>query len=473
MRTKWFVSLLAAVPLVAGTLVLQSCGGEGGAVMNGGGGDTSITKQFLALLPDGQKDAKPVGSAKCLECHDAKATWQDTKHASVGVGCESCHGPGGKHVAAPSRDNILTGVNSENAVVCGQCHGPSFHEWHGSAHAEEELPHELMEDVLANVNLYARTNRCGMCHSGWFARHSNLDNPATTDDQIKAVAQEAIDKAAYTSTCVNCHSPHRVTGNLSTEGKEYQLRKPVFSLDTAPIAPGTNAATFTKFNHLCAQCHNGRGTNPADASLNSGTARPSMHDSNQFNMLMGIGAVENGGPVIRTGAHSSAEGQCSKCHMGGGSHTFTVKVDQACAPCHTPTDATSRTATLKNEIVNGLYQVKTKLQTWSQGKFGDKDLWDYTSLITALGKTPPPQAQVPIEIKRARHNYYFIVRDASLGVHNPHYARHLLTVANDNLDAVLGKAPVPPSGRLMTFQEKLASILEDKKRAARADMSAE
>jgi len=473
MRTKWFVSLLAAVPLVAGTLVLQSCGGEGGAVVSGGGGDSSITKQFLALLPDGQKDAKPVGSAKCLECHQGHATWQDTKHASVGVGCESCHGPGGKHIANPGPDNILSGLNSENSVVCGQCHGPSFDEWHKSAHADEELPQTIMNMTVGNIALYARSSRCGSCHAGWFSRHSGLDVAGTTDDQIRAVAEEARDKAAYTAACVHCHNPHSKTGNLSAEGKELLLRKPVFSLDTAPIAPGTNAATFTNFNHGCAQCHNGRGTNPADSALNSGTARPSMHDSNQFNMLMGIGAVENGGPVIRTGAHATAEGQCSKCHMGGGSHTFTVKVDKACTPCHSVADATSRTATLKNEIVNGLYQVKTKLQTWAQGKFGDKDLWDYTSLIAALGKAAPPQSQVPIEVKRARHNYYFIVRDASLGVHNPHYARHLLTVANDNMDTALGKAPVPPTGRLKTFQEKLASILEDKKRATRADMSAE
>ncbi len=470
MSRKWFLSLLAAVPLVAGTLVLQSCGGEGGAVMNGGG-DDSITKQFLALLPDGQKDAKPVGSAKCLECHDGKATWQDTKHASVGVGCESCHGPGGNHIANPSSDNILSGLNSESAVVCGQCHGPSFDEWHKSAHAEMIV--DPVEETITNVTGFGRNSRCAVCHSGWYARHVNLDDPATTDDKIREVAEEAVQHAPYTATCVNCHSPHRVTGNLTAEGKEAQLRKPVFSTDTTQIAPGTNAATFTKFNHLCAQCHNGRGTNPADASLNSGTARPSMHDSNQFNMLMGLGAVESGGPVVRAGAHATAEGQCSKCHMGGGSHTFTVKVDQACAPCHTPADATSRTATLKNEIVNGLYQLKTKMQAWAQGRFGDKDLWDYTALLSALGKTAPPQAQVPIEVKRARHNYYFIVREASLGVHNPHYARHLLTVANDNMDAVLGRAPVGAGARLATFQEKLASILDDKKRASQADMANE
>jgi hypothetical protein len=53
-----------------------------------------------------------------------------------------------------------------------------------------------------------------------------------------------------------------------------------------------------------------------------------------------------------------------------------------------------------------------------------------------VGKTAPSQALVPIEVKRARHNYYFVLRDGSFGVHNSVYTRYLLTQANLNLDNI-------------------------------------
>jgi hypothetical protein len=95
-------------------------------------------------------------------------------------------------------------------------------------------------------------------------------------------------------------------------------------------------------------------------------------------------------------------------------------------------------------------------------------LWDYTSAIQEQGKMPPAQANVPIQIKRARHNYYFVLRDASLGVHNGKYARSLLDVANRQLDAL--NAP-----RLQAVKASLTgrALLEsDRMRAVRADMRA-
>jgi len=80
---------------------------------------------------------------------------------------------------------------------------------------------------------------------------------------------------------------------LTIEGKEVQLRRSVFNMDTTDIAPGTPPKQHTTFNHICASCHNGRGANPSDSALQTGTARPNMHESNQFNMLVGIGGVES------------------------------------------------------------------------------------------------------------------------------------------------------------------------------------
>jgi mono/diheme cytochrome c family protein len=186
-----------------------------------------------------------------------------------------------------------------------------------------------------------------------------------------------------------------------------------------------------------------------------------MHESNQFNMLVGIGGVESvtGGqdpslPIsIRRMAHAEAPGQCVHCHMPDSRHTMTVSYDKGCTPCHNPADASVRASAVKSEIQLALFALRERLRRWAQQQFGDPDLWDYTALVAQLGKTAPPQGQVPIEVKRARHNYYFVLRDASFGIHNAPYARHLLTIANDQLDR-LGVPRIAPQELLSRLNRR-------------------
>ncbi len=195
-----------------------------------------------------------------------------------------------------------------------------------------------------------------------------------------------------------------------------------------------------------------------------------MHDSNQFNMLLGFGGVEGSGPVDRNTAHANAPGQCSKCHMPDSRHTFTVSYN-ACAPCHTENDAAARVTSVKNDILGSLYSLRVRMGDWAFATFGDELFWEYTSNIVAEGKVAPAQSLVPIQVKRARHNYYFVVRSGDYGVHNSAYARHLIRIANDNMDEVTGGLHIPVQGGL-TNAQKLAIIERDRKKASEADMTA-
>lgn len=471
MRPVWFYMGLSAAALGALMLLsLSGCGGEGGPLRPSTGA-TGPSAEFLALLPEAQRSATYVGAERCGQagCHPTKFTrWKETHHAQVGADCERCHGPGSKHAAAPSKENILTLPKAASPAVCGQCHGTIYAEWSVSKHSQIEMaPIELSIQQPAR---YGRQFRCMGCHSGLFRvaiLEEGVDVDAMTDEQMAQVAEETLQVVPHSATCVTCHSPHKRTGNLTDDGKEAQLRHPVFNLDTAPIDPGSPVTEYLTYNHICAQCHNGRGANPSDAALQAGTSRPNMHDSNQFNMLMGIGGVEGSGPVQRNTAHATTPGQCSHCHMPDSRHTFTVSFDKGCAPCHTAADAAARTATVKAEIQQALYALRTRLEAWSQATFGDPDLWDYTALIAELGKTPPNQAQVPIEVKRARHNYYFVIRDSCFGPHNAPYIRHLINIANQNLDAI----GVPRGRAVQRGQVSLdyiRSVLESDLRRAEA-----
>jgi len=500
---RWCLALVSTASLVVGVVSLQSCGGEGGSIGNGGGGgggNGSITAAFTALQPPAQHNATYVGSAKCGTCHGSSATasavklagntttrgivnpndiydhWLATKHAGEGVGCEQCHGPGSAHASAPATTNILTFPNSTNPIVCAQCHGPIYDDWKGSAHAKV-----VPDPVEASANLATATGaQCFVCHSGLVRTKTEqgLVIANITQDQATELVNDTYNSAdpassavPFTASCVTCHNPHSQTGNLDQDGDEHQLWHAIDSQDTSQIAPATTPAQFVYFNQVCAECHNGRGANGADTKLQASTARPNMHDSPQFNMLMGVGGAESGnGPPVRTMAHAAIAGQCVKCHMPDSRHSFTVSYDTSCTPCHTAADAAARMTSVRGEISNDEIALQSRLEQWAQNTFGDSTLWDYTTLIPA-GHTPPDQTLIPIEVKRARHNYYFILRDASIiSPHNPTYARYLIQVANDNLDSINVPAAAPAlSGR--SLNSALQQLQERAKAAKVADAS--
>jgi hypothetical protein len=456
------VALAVAAPVIG---ILEGCGGGGSVRSPSRGSGQSLipsSQEFLALLPEGQQGAHAVGTAECGRCHgpgtastrqlsDIHTGFAATTHARVGVSCESCHGPGSAHAAANGdKSKILTFPTVLSAAVCSQCHATVHQEWVLSKHDDK---------VDGAIQSGLRGGPCLRCHSAQF-RVEVIEKGRPAGD-LQRFAREA-----HTASCAVCHDPHRRTGNLSDDKKEVQLRHAVFSNEVAQVGPGTTPDQHTTLNQICAQCHNGRGTDPSDAALERGTARPSMHDSNQYNMLAGFGGVDEGSP-IRSQAHFNAPGQCSTCHMfdGLGRHTFTVKLDN-CSPCHTQSDAAARRNAIRGDTESRLLALRNRMERWATNAHGDKDLWDYTALIQEEGKTPPDQTQVPIQIKRARHNYYFVLRDASLGTHNGTYTRNLMDVANRNLDEIGVASGAGIAGN--PFQRR--AILEaDRRRASRAD----
>ncbi len=475
MKKRWFFSLFASIPVIAAVLALQSCGGVGGSTSNAVTPGPA-TDQFILLLSDAQRKATSIPPEACNACHSGKGGpdapiyqhWKDTKHSTKGVNCESCHGPGGAHKAKPSKANILTYPKITDPVVCGQCHGTITDQYNFSGHAK--LIADPVEEAITDPDRYGKTSRCIVCHSGLVraeVTENGEDISKLSNKEIQELCENTIKYVPHTADCVTCHNPHKKTNNLGNNGAQAQLRHKIFNVDTTDIGPGKTADKFTEYDHICAQCHNGRGTNPADFKLETGTARPSMHDSNQMQMLMGFGGVEGTGVVKRNTAHAQAPGQCTKCHMPDSRHSFTVSFDKGCAPCHTPADAAQRANTIKSDILSLLVSLRTRMESWAKTNLGNSMFWEYTSNINAEGLKPPDQTLVPIEIKRARHNYYFVIRSGDYGVHNAPYAKTLIQVANDNLTTL--KVPKVPAPQ-MTRDQQFQLIEKDKARASKADL---
>lgn len=137
------------------------------------------------------------------------------------VQCESCHGPGGGHVAAPDDATPLSTIFADTGttVGCGTCHTgehtPFVEEWRSSGHA-----------VLAAAE--ASNPSCAGCHEGRAAL-------ARFDPNAKYIEQAGTNYQPI--TCAVCHDPH---GSPNSH-----------NLRLSPSAP-------TLENNLCMQCHQRR-----------------------------------------------------------------------------------------------------------------------------------------------------------------------------------------------------------------------
>lgn len=520
MKARW-LTLFASVPLAVGALLVISCGGVGGPTSPPASpGSNAPTQAFLALLSPAQRTAKYVGAVACAAaaCHGGAPassnaghpavghgpspsgtptptlaslptsghpapqltgpevgqypTWSQTVHATNNVSCESCHGPGSLHAATPTNPDgtpnaILTFPNIASTVVCGQCHGPQLNDWASTPHAQL-----IADPVQSTQSSPTSSSECFVCHGGltraqW--TENGIQFAQMTSAQVVTTATNELNVLPQTALCATCHNPHANTKNLTGTGGQAYLYEPVALTDPTLINPGTTPVQYTNAPQTCGECHNGRGTTATDAYLTANTSRPSVHHSNQLNSLLGVGGWEDpAGPPQRTTTHATIPGQCTTCHMGtDGKHTMVVNTDTGCVPCHSSTDATNRVAALKTEIVDDLTQLSTTMSNWAVTTFNDAQDWDYTSNITD-GSTPN-ESLVPIQIKRARHEYYYIVTSGDFGVHNAAYTRYLVQEALSNLQA-LGLDIVPKSSvQSMPMSVKLNAIQQARKTSSTND----
>src|SRR5437868_14605317 len=94
-----------------------------------------------------------VGNDTCLGCHDDAAKhlastlhWKNANPRSPAAqrGCESCHGPGSRHVEDPGDDSTIRKFTKmaprEVNATCLTCHAKATHAlWEGSTHDARNL----------------------------------------------------------------------------------------------------------------------------------------------------------------------------------------------------------------------------------------------------------------------------------------------------------------------------------------------
>ncbi|HLH53324.1 MAG TPA: multiheme c-type cytochrome [Verrucomicrobiae bacterium] len=388
--------------------------------------------QAFAALKQIHQDNNPG----CLPCHTVgygAPTGFTTAAATPqleGVQCENCHGPAGNHAANPDDPTARPRLEIA-AQVCGGCHTgthqPTFEEWQSSPHS----------GVVEDMNNASRIDSCGRCHSG-SARWSMLEGkPLPLGDANLGIQ------------CINCHEPHSKTAN------PFQLLNPVASTNDYFLS--TTDVFTNKYDpniNVCAQCHNHRGASWTNSS------RP-PHHSPQYNMLLGtVGLLVSGAAPNFPASHAlRIQDQCAGCHMqstnyvsetqpASTGHSFQVNTFDMCRNCHPLPEQLVQftTASVSNEVQS----LKASLDLWAMTKaplalrtnYGTR-AWEYTNpgdlSPGGAGPNSAEQAQVPVNIQKARFNLYLVLYDGSFGVHNGPYAATLLDAAQTWIDQELNK----------------------------------
>jgi len=233
------------------------------------------TLLFAALLAAAHRavgNAEPpaaagyTGSNACKICHSAAYdAWQATRHAKLSFGCETCHGPGSAHVAAPSPDSITV---DRSAELCGRCHSRNngtvieasggllkanqqYNEWRSSPHWS--------------------VSRCTTCHDPHYS-------PAA--DRTHAIKKTC--RSCHPATrvflgmqrlsCEQCHMPQaacraeaRGDGHYRTGDRAahiWRIKPEARSADFFSFSGRTarqdGRGAFLTLNFSCLGCHDGR-----------------------------------------------------------------------------------------------------------------------------------------------------------------------------------------------------------------------
>ncbi len=173
------------------------------------------------VAPPQIPDAKFVGSKDCADCHsDITGAFHDATHARLlaqgdcakNIGCESCHGPGSKHVEAGGGAGTI--VNPKlSPETCFQCHLDK--------RGEFNLPHThpVMQGKVSCTD-------CHNPHKG-DAAPGGIALAGANETCLKCHAAQrgpfVFEHEALRENCVTCHNPHGTVNDKMLKARNQTL----------------------------------------------------------------------------------------------------------------------------------------------------------------------------------------------------------------------------------------------------------
>ncbi len=345
-------------------------------------------------------------------------------------------------LVGPTGDDGVNGVDGVGVAECVACHSNSHRE---GIYASFDLSlHFLGTHTGGN---YGSRESCAQCHSnegyvdlmekgfvqpgGYYSYgppeyelDSNgavviEDDPTSPVFGLPVITNESFTNASKIN-CNTCHGSHS-TFDFENDGNDMALRQ---AFRPVSLAYDPSIVIDMGLSNTCVNCHQPRNSyvvpGPVDDYTNS-SSRFGPHHGPQSTVLYGILGAEVAGSVAYPTAGSSqhAAVSCVGCHMGettdgeDGAHSF-WPTDNSCAECHS--------TSIENLVVGGF----------------DDDMAALKSALMNLGvlqaSDSPIPGTYPANVAQALWNYRTLLEDKSHGIHNPEYAKALLTNSLEALD---------------------------------------
>jgi predicted CXXCH cytochrome family protein len=166
--------------------------------------------------------AEFVGSKECAQCHaEVSHNFAGATHAKLmteganakGIGCESCHGPGSKHVqSGGSKETIVNPQKSP--LVCFQCHSDKRGEF-ALVHS-----HPVMSGKVTCTD-------CHEPHKGNAVQGGGTQLATSTESCLKCHPAQrgpfAFEHEVIREGCLVCHAPHGTTNPKMLKTRNAQV----------------------------------------------------------------------------------------------------------------------------------------------------------------------------------------------------------------------------------------------------------
>ncbi len=381
----------------------------------------------------------PTNLANVVAASNNWAAMPAALQVKANIQCESCHGPGYRHMLGGGSTNMVgRGIGiSLSAGNCGYCHDSMTHhvknfEWGQTAHA------------IGN-DAFRGTGSCSPCHSG--KGFIDANDPAKDAYGSNIVTRGTGNEGI---TCAACHDPH--SKGMGTG----QLRS-----FTSVTFANSNVVAKGGAGLLCMKCHHDR----YDANVRILTSA-APHHGVQGDMLFGQNAMQYGMSMPSSRHWDVVEDTCVTCHMQTtpanmstnalnrvGGHTFMigwegatneVALTEACVRCHGEIedfnfggedyDQDGVVEGVQKEISDMMYQLAMMLPP-------------------SNGVTVSVSSSAPLNLRKASYNWWFVHDDGSFGVHNPKYTAALLRASIDDLKGGIdvNRNGVPDSWEIANF----------------------
>lgn len=179
-----------------------------------------------------------------------------------GVGCESCHGPGGNHVNDPYLVSMKIDRDSE---LCGSCH------YRGDGIQAQAADGFLQHNQQFN-EIYGskkRLMRCVDCHNPHettkYAKGTATNTPCQSCHFAEKSYQKITDRKH--ADCIDCHMPQMSKSALADPARHMaDVRTHLMAIN--PLAPkqfdakGEISMPYLVLDSVCKSCHNEVGSAP-------------------------------------------------------------------------------------------------------------------------------------------------------------------------------------------------------------------